>query len=60
MALVVMNLPDNAEDLRDLSSIPGQEDPLEKEMATHSSNPWKSHGQRSYSLQGRTKWTQLY
>ena len=31
------DLPNNAEDLRDLSSSPGQEDPLEKEMATHSS-----------------------
>ena len=34
MALVVKNLPANAEDqVRSL----GQEDPLEKEMATHSS-----------------------
>ena len=32
--LVVKNLPANA---GDTSSIPGQEDPLEKEMATHSS-----------------------
>ena len=35
----------------------GQEDPLEKEMATHSSTlAWKSHGQRSlvdYSPWGR-------
>ena len=41
----------------DVGSIPGQEDPLEKEMATHSSIlPGKSQGQRSlegYSLWGR-------
>ena len=30
----VKNLPANAEDL---GSVPGQEDPLEEEMATHSS-----------------------
>ena len=38
---------------------PGQEDPLEKEMATHSSVlPGESHGQRSvagYSPWGRTR-----
>ena len=32
-----MNLPNNTEELRDLGSIPGLEDPLEEEMATHSS-----------------------
>ena len=41
----------------------GQEDPLEKEMATHSSIlPGKSHGQRSlvgYSLWGHKSWTPL-
>ena len=34
----------------------GWEDPLEKEMATHSSMPGESHGRRSlvgYSPQGR-------
>ena len=35
--LVVKNLPANAEDTRDGGSIPGLGDPLEKEMATHSS-----------------------
>ena len=35
MALVVKNLPANAGDLRDMGSIPGQEDPLEEGMATH-------------------------
>ena len=33
---VIKHLPVNAEDL---GSIPGQEDPLEKEMATHSRIP---------------------
>ena len=32
---VVKNLPANAGDTRDIVLIPGQEDPLEKEMATH-------------------------
>ena len=34
---VVKNSPANAEDTGDTHSILGQEDPLEKEMATHSS-----------------------
>jgi len=34
---VVKNLPANAGDARDAGSIPGWEDPLEKEMTTHSS-----------------------
>ena len=39
---VVKNMPANK---GDMGSIPGQEDPLEKEMATHSSVlAWKSHG----------------
>ena len=33
---MVKNSPANAEDARDMSSIPGQEDALENEMATHS------------------------
>ena len=33
---MVKNLLANAEDTRDAGSIPGSEDPLEKEMATHS------------------------
>ena len=37
VALVVKNPLVNAGDARDLSSIPGQEDPLEVGMATHSS-----------------------
>ena len=35
--LVVKNPPANAGDIRDASSVPGQEDPLEEGMATHSS-----------------------
>ena len=31
------NLPANAGDIRDARSIPGSEDPLEEDMATHSS-----------------------
>ena len=34
---MVKNSPANAEDIGDTHSILGQEDPLEKEMATHSS-----------------------
>ena len=33
---VVKNLPASAGDAGDLSQIPSQEDPLEEEMATHS------------------------
>ena len=34
---MVKNLPASAGDVRDMSSIPGLEDPLEEGMATHSS-----------------------
>ena len=37
MALVVKNPQANAGDIKDMGSIPGQEDPLEKGMTTHSS-----------------------
>ena len=37
VALVVKNLPASAGDVRNTGSILGWEDPLEKEMATHSS-----------------------
>ena len=37
VVLVVKNLPANAGDTRDSDSVPGQEDSLEKGMATHSS-----------------------
>ena len=39
VALVVKNLPANAGDVRDTDLILGREDPLEEEMATHSSIP---------------------
>ena len=45
---MVKNLPVNAGDVIDRGLIPGQEDPLGKEMATHSIFlPGESHGQRS-------------
>ena len=46
---MVKNPPANAGDTADLGSVLGQEDPLEEEMATHSSIlAWReSHGQRS-------------
>ena len=52
MAQTVKNLPAMQETrVRSL----GREDPLEKEMATHSSIlVWKSHGQRS--LEGYSPW----
>ena len=37
MAIMVKNLPANTGDIRDVGSIPGQEDPLEEGLATHSS-----------------------
>ena len=45
------NLPANP---GDVDSILDQEDPLEKEMATHSSIAWESHGHRS--LAGYSPW----
>ena len=50
VALVVKNLPANAGHIRDMSLIPGWEDPLEEGMAAHSSvlawrTPWmEEHG----------------
>ena len=37
VAPVVKNLPSNAGDIRDVGSVTEAEDPLEKEMVTHSS-----------------------
>jgi hypothetical protein len=58
VALVVKNPPANAGDARDAGSIPGQEDPLEEGMATHSSVlawriPWieETGGLQSTGLQ---------
>ena len=42
---MVKNPAANVGDVRDVGSIPGQEDPLEEEMATHSSIlAWKFPG----------------
>jgi len=38
MALLVKNLPTDAGDIRDVGLILGREDPLEEDMATHSSS----------------------
>ena len=49
-SMVVKNPPANTGDTRDVGSVLGQEDPLQKEMATHSSIlewniPWtEEHG----------------
>ena len=53
VVLVVKNLPANAGNIRDISQPLGQEDPLEKGMATHSSIlawriPWT---EEAYGLQ---------
>ena len=59
VAQLVKNLSANGEDTRDMGSVPGSEDPLEKEMATHSSIlawkiPWTEEpgGLQSMELQG--------
>ena len=67
VALVVNNPPANAGDTRDEVRSLGQEDPLEKEMTTHSSIlacriPWAEEPgvlQRSYSPWDCKSWTQL-
>ena len=53
--LVVKNPPDNEGDIRNLGSFPGQENPLEKSMATHSSIlawriPWTEEPGRLLSI----------
>ena len=63
VVLVVKNLA-AVQEIKDMW-VPslGQEDPLEKEMATHSSIlAWRIHGQRSlagYSPWGLKSWTRL-
>ena len=56
---MVKNLPVSAGNVRDLCSILGQEDPLEKGMATHSSIfawriPWTEEIGRLRVAKGRT------
>ena len=51
---MVKNPPANARDARDTGSLPGQEDPLGEEMATHSSIlawkiPWTEESGRGGS-----------
>ena len=63
VVLVVKNLFANAGDVRDMSSIPGWEDPLEKGMATHSSIlsweiPWTEEPGGQQSM-GSKSWTRL-
>ena len=53
--LVVKNPPVNTGDIREADSIPGSEDPLEKEMVTHSSIfawkvPWTEEPGRLQSI----------
>ena len=59
VAPVVKNLPTNAGDVRDardMGSVPGWGDPLEKEMAAYSIFlPGEAHGQRS--LEGYSPWS---
>ena len=59
---MVNNLPASAGDVRDVGLIPGPEDPLEKEMATHSSIlawriPWTEEpgGLQSMESQSQTR-----
>ena len=55
MALLVKNTPANAGDLTDMNWIPGWEDTLEKERATHSGIlvwriPWTEEPGRLWSI----------
>ena len=52
---MVKNPPASAGDIRDVGSVPGWEDPLEQEMATHSSIlawriPWTGEPGRLQSM----------
>ena len=52
---LVKNPPANAGDIRDMGSIPESEDPLQEEMATHSSIlawrlPWTEEPERLQSM----------
>ena len=60
---MIKNLPANAGDIRDSGSIPGWEDPLEEDMAAHSSIlawriPWTEEPDGLQSM-GWQSWTQL-
>ena len=64
MVVVVKNPPANAEHTGRAASIPGQEDPLEKEMAPHSSIlaceiPWMEEPGRLEYMGLQKNWTRL-
>jgi len=55
---VVKNPPANSGDVRDAGSVPGQEDPLEQEVATHSNidawrTPWTEETGRLLSTESQ-------
>ena len=61
---MVKNLPANTGDIRDMGSIPGSGNPLEKGMAIHSSIlaweiPWMEEPGRLQSMGMKTSRTQL-
>ena len=61
VVLVVKNPPANSEYIREVGSVPGWEDPLEEEMATHSSIlawriPWTLEPSGLQSI-GSQSWT---
>ena len=65
VVLVVKNPPANAGEVRDASSIPGQEDSLEKGMATHSSIlawriPWTEEPGGLQSLGSQTEYGKCF
>ena len=62
---MVKNPPANAGEVRDASSIPGQEDSLEKGMATHSSIlawriPWTEEPGGLQSLGSQTEYGKCF
>ena len=59
---VIKNLPATAGESRDMGSIPGSKDPLEEEMATHSSIlawkfPWTEEPGRLQSMESQKSQT---
>ena len=60
---MVKNLPVNAGDIKDVGLIPGQEDPLEEDMAIHSRIlawriPWTEEPGRLHTVESQS-WTRL-
>ena len=61
---MVKNSSANARDIRDAVSIPGQEDPLEEDLATHSSvlawkMPWTNGSGGLQTMGSQKSWAQL-